>query len=99
MAFIVRDVIPSLDAEARGTSITITPVAPASTALLNVGPVRMREVFTNLISNSLHHTPAGGAVTITVREDAGREERHGSSGRLAARLAKPRLSRSFTSTK
>jgi signal transduction histidine kinase len=32
---------------------------------LDVDPVRIREVLSNLIGNALHHTPAGGAVTVT----------------------------------
>ena len=32
--------------------------------LAEVDPVRIREVLTNLISNALRHTPAGGAVTV-----------------------------------
>jgi two-component system OmpR family sensor kinase/two-component system sensor histidine kinase BaeS len=37
--------------------------------LLDVDPVRIREVLTNLISNALRHTSAGGAVTVRLTSD------------------------------
>ena len=32
--------------------------------LIEVDPLRIREVLTNLISNALHHTPGGGRVSV-----------------------------------
>jgi two-component system sensor histidine kinase BaeS len=33
-------------------------------SLLDIDPVRIREVLTNLIANALRHTPAGGLITV-----------------------------------
>ncbi|CBG67318.1 putative sensor kinase [Streptomyces scabiei 87.22] len=37
--------------------------------VLDADPVRMRQVLGNLTSNALRHTPAGGTVTLTARQD------------------------------
>jgi signal transduction histidine kinase len=37
--------------------------------LLDVDPVRIREVISNLIANALRHTPAGGSIAVDARID------------------------------
>ncbi|MEU6355493.1 HAMP domain-containing sensor histidine kinase, partial [Streptomyces sp. NPDC047072] len=39
------------------------------TPWLDADPVRMRQAIGNLVSNAVRHTPAGGTVTLTARED------------------------------
>lgn len=45
---------------------------PAGLPLLEVDPLRLREVLLNLLANADRHTPAGGAITIGA--EAGRHE-------------------------
>ncbi len=51
--------------------ITIRPELPAP-CTASVDRTRMRQVCANLLDNAIKYTPAGGAVTISVREEAGR---------------------------
>lgn len=63
---LLRDVVRSFDAvaDARGVSVSVSE--PAAAITLDVDPLRMRAVFTNLLSNAVRHTPAGGAVTMSL---------------------------------
>ena len=48
--------------------------------LLDVDPVRIREVISNLVANALRHTPAGGSIAVDASGDAGRAGRRASYG-------------------
>jgi signal transduction histidine kinase len=50
--------------------VIATVLDPACTAA--VDPVRMRQVFANLLDNALKYTPDGGTVTVTCRVDESR---------------------------
>jgi signal transduction histidine kinase len=52
------------EAAAAGVSLTVGPGAPAGD--VEVDPVRIREVLSNLIANAIRHTPRGGSVTVGV---------------------------------
>jgi signal transduction histidine kinase len=51
-------------ASAGGVAIVVAGPAP-DLPLLDVDPVRIREVLDNLVANALRYTPAGGTVTIS----------------------------------
>ena len=46
--------------------MTIEVNAQGELPLIEVDPVRIREVMTNLLSNALRHTPSGGSVIVSV---------------------------------
>lgn len=52
------------------TEFPADAASEGSTTVL-VDPARMGQVLTNLLSNALRHSPAGGAVTVSVRPAAG----------------------------
>jgi two-component system, OmpR family, sensor histidine kinase BaeS len=73
VAALARDVAEAFAADARAGQISISiDVRGEVSAAIDVDPVRIREVLTNLVSNALRHTGAGGAVTIAVS----RADRH-----------------------
>jgi two-component system sensor histidine kinase BaeS len=69
LSTLVHDVVRSVEADAaRGSvSLQVSDLAPPSMTL-EIDPVRIREVLSNLLSNALRHTPAGGSVTVTIND-------------------------------
>jgi len=61
---LVQDAAAAFRAQAETGGVELeTKVAP-DLPHIDVDPVRIGEVLTNLLSNALHHTPAGGSVVI-----------------------------------
>jgi two-component system, OmpR family, sensor histidine kinase BaeS len=56
-------------AASAGVAIDVTGLPP-DLPLLDVDPVRIREVLDNLVANALRYTPAGGTVTIATEPAA-----------------------------
>jgi signal transduction histidine kinase len=73
---LVNEVASAFSVNARDRNITLAvtvagsertrPTHGSDVPLVDVDPLRIREVLTNLISNAMRHTPAGGRVTIAV---------------------------------
>lgn len=66
VAALARDVAEAFAGDAGGRGVSIEVRDEANTTI-EIDPVRIREVLTNLVSNALRHTGAGGAVTISVK--------------------------------
>jgi signal transduction histidine kinase len=64
LAVLIRDVKASFSAQAEAGRVTMTTVIPESVPIVDVDPLRVWQVLSNLVSNGLAHTPAGGTVTI-----------------------------------
>lgn len=65
---LAQDVVSSLQSEADRKSVSLRAISIARPASIDVDPVRIREVLTNLLSNALRHTPAGGSVTVALSD-------------------------------
>jgi PAS domain S-box-containing protein len=44
---------------------------PAPTVMLNADPMRLEQVFTNLLNNAAKYTPGGGRIVVKARVDSG----------------------------
>jgi signal transduction histidine kinase len=66
IAALVRDIVRSMQAAADRASVSISVTAPTDAGSVNADPVRLREVLTNLLSNSLRHTPPGQTVSVSI---------------------------------
>jgi signal transduction histidine kinase len=63
---LVRDVVRSMEAAATQKSVQLNVIPSAENVILDIDPLRIREVLTNLLSNAVRHSPAGSAVAISV---------------------------------
>jgi signal transduction histidine kinase len=64
LAVLAGEVIASFRVQAEAEGVELTLEAPEELPLVEVDPVRLREVLVNLIANSLRHTSRGGSVTV-----------------------------------
>jgi len=63
---LARDAVIAFNGDATTRHVTLEVEAPHDLPLIEIDPVRVREVITNLLSNALRHTPAGGSVAVRV---------------------------------
>ncbi|KPL85895.1 GAF domain-containing protein [Herpetosiphon geysericola] len=63
LSVVLREVIDELKLRAKQGQISVQPEIPPSLPLL-ADPSRMRQVFTNILSNAIKYTPAGGKVVV-----------------------------------
>ncbi|HEX5013829.1 MAG TPA: HAMP domain-containing sensor histidine kinase [Candidatus Limnocylindrales bacterium] len=72
---LVSEAASAFGAAAATAGVTLTVEVPDDLPILDLDPVRIREVVSNLVANALRHTPSGGSVTLTgavAGEDADR---------------------------
>ena len=63
---LVRDVVRSMTPEADKKSVSLSATSSVETARVDVDPVRIREVLTNILSNAVRHSASGTSVTVFV---------------------------------
>jgi len=68
---LVEDVARSLRPAAEASGVAIAPQAQGPFPLVDVDPVRIREVLTNLVANALRYAPAGSEVRVLLEMAGG----------------------------
>ena len=61
---LVGDVVRSFTPAATRAGVRLAADVPDDLPILDIDPVRIREVLSNLVANALRHTPDGGSVTL-----------------------------------
>lgn len=69
VATVARQVLTASEDRARRAGVHLRPVEPGA-AMADADPLRIREVLSNLVGNSLRYTPAGGSISIEIRDGA-----------------------------
>lgn len=71
LGVLVADVVASFGASATAGGVAITGDVDEAIPLLDVDPVRVREVLANLVVNALRNTPAGGSIDVRATSSRG----------------------------
>jgi two-component system, OmpR family, sensor histidine kinase BaeS len=61
---LVSEVVRSFERSAGSAGVTVRADVPDDLPILDVDPVRIREVLSNLVGNGVRHTPSGGTVVV-----------------------------------
>ncbi|HEV7603601.1 MAG TPA: HAMP domain-containing sensor histidine kinase [Candidatus Limnocylindrales bacterium] len=61
---LVGDVVRSFELTASAAGVDLVVAIEGDLPILEVDPVRIREILANLVANALRHTPPGGRVTV-----------------------------------
>jgi two-component system sensor histidine kinase BaeS len=71
---LIGEVARSFEPVAAAAGVALATEIEGDLPILEIDPVRIREVLANLVANALRHTPSGGAVTLagSVDEAIGR---------------------------
>jgi signal transduction histidine kinase len=69
VSVLVADVVRSLSAQAEVNEVRLEGRCARDLALVDLDPLRIREVLTNVVTNAIRHTPRGGHVTIDASTD------------------------------
>src|SRR5271156_1976738 len=71
VALLVASCVHRFDAEARARGISLSSLHRGGHTLSRCAPDKIERVLTNLLTNSLRYTPAGGRISVTVAGGAG----------------------------
>jgi signal transduction histidine kinase len=69
LCVLVTEAADSFRGEAERAGVTLQVSVPADVPLVDVDPIRVREVLSNLIGNALRYAPATTAVLVSLRHD------------------------------
>ena len=68
---LVADVVRSFEPVASAARVELGAAIDGDLPILDLDPVRIREVLANLVANAIRHTPPGGRVTLAGSVEAG----------------------------
>jgi len=68
---LAREVVELYEYVAEEKKVAVRTEPPQSPVTVPVDRTRMRQVLANLLDNAIKYTPAGGSVTISVRNEGG----------------------------
>jgi two-component system sensor histidine kinase BaeS len=71
LSVVATDAVGGFRAAADAAGVDLRLDLADDVPLLDVDPVRIREVISNLVANALRHTPAKGSITVEARVDEG----------------------------
>jgi signal transduction histidine kinase len=63
---LVRDTVESFRSQAESAGTSLTTDVSDNLPSVDSDPARIRQVISNLLSNAIRHTPAGGSIRVTV---------------------------------
>ncbi len=67
LAVVATDAVAAFRSSAEAAGVELEVEIADDIPLLEVDPVRIREVISNLVANALRHTPAGGSIALDAR--------------------------------
>jgi signal transduction histidine kinase len=68
---LIGDVIAAFSPQAEAAGVELRAEVPDEIPLVEIDPLRLREVLVNLTSNALRHTPGGGEVRLAADVNSG----------------------------
>lgn len=69
---LVEDAVAAFRSRAESARVTLGVECPPDLAPIDVDPVRVRQVLSNLLDNAIRHTPEGGRVTVAAERSGER---------------------------
>jgi signal transduction histidine kinase len=72
LSILAAEAVASFTPAAETAGVNLDVRVDDDVPLLDVDPVRIREVISNLVANALRHTPAGGSITVSASADTDR---------------------------